>query len=154
MGHDYTLPTYRAKDPILNEWIKASITVLKEALRFIILQQLLGTTDQEVLQTVRNAYNNLFLVIITLLTNINTSGGFANKDTLKIYFSCISQIDRGNYMVTQSLRNKISLWVWKNILQVNAANKWNVFCQWKAHNIIIYNNNTHVTCYLHMWRWR
>ena len=85
MGHDYTLPTYRAKDPILNEWIKASITVLKEALRFIILQQLLGTTDQEVLQTVRNAYNTLFLVIITLLTNINTSGGLANKDTLKIY---------------------------------------------------------------------
>lgn len=109
MGHDYTLPTYRAKDPVLNEWIKAPITVLKEALRFIILQQLLGTTDQEVLQTVCNAYNRLFLVVIALLTNINTSGGLANKDTLKIYFSYISQIYRGNYMVTQSLRNKISL---------------------------------------------
>lgn len=52
-----------------------------------------------------------------------------------IFFSCINQIDRGNYMVTQTLGNKISLWVWKNILQVNAANKWNVFCLQKAHNI-------------------
>lgn len=53
----------------------------------------------------------------------------------KNIFSYINQIDRGNYMVTQCLRNKISLWVWKNILQVNAANNWNVFCLRKAHGI-------------------
>ena len=70
---DFTLQSYRTEHPVLNEGVKASITVLKQALWFIVLQQFLGTADHEVLQTVGNAHNALFLVVITLLTNINTT---------------------------------------------------------------------------------